>query len=101
MKGNEIKIRRYRQGQRLSQLIGVESSTALPSQLSPSMVHQDAANHLGGNRKKVGTAFPMWIFLAAQPQIHLVNQRRALQGLGSGFLFYIVVGQTPNVPIAQ
>jgi hypothetical protein len=65
------------------------------------MVHKDAPNHFRRYSKKVRPAIPSRLLLAAQSEIDLMHQRRALQGLSASLLLKEVVGQAPEVVIYQ
>ena len=39
----------------------------------PRIIDQNAAHHPRRDREKMGAIFPVWLVLAAQPEIHLMD----------------------------
>ena len=58
-----------------------DSSASLPGAVPAGVVDQDSAHHPRGHPKKMCSIVQIDLALVDKPQVHLMNQRRGLQGV--------------------
>ena len=81
---------------RRGRTVGPDTLTVLLGRLPASVVNKESPHGLGGGREEVPSAVPRSVRIRPdEPEVNLVNQGRALQGMIRSLGLQVIVSETP------